>query len=439
MTTLAYFEPERRIRLIADASQIGLGAVLVQFQDVSDLNPVIISFASKSLSDTEKRYSQIEKEALALVWGVERFRDYLMGIVFELETDHKPLTELFKPTSKPTPRLERWVLRLQAFQYKIVYRQGKDNIADPFSRLFPITQLNKSEDFDKDVDERAYVNAVVESVAVDVSEIKQAIENDHELQLIKNALITGDWGEAREEAKDYMPFHKELCLLEGHILRGSRLVIPKSLRDRMLELGHEGHPGESKMVARLRDKVWWPAMDGQVKKFVKACKWCLLVSQPGVPEPMHRRRMPSEPWTDIAMDFMGPLPSGEHLLVLVDYYSRFQEVVIMRRITAADTIQKIEPIFVRLGYPRTITLDNGRQFVSTELEDYCRIRNITLNHTTPYWPQANGEVERQNRLHLSLCSFLFSTTSPPSFSLIFLIKEIDSLTHLFFFTPTGHY
>lgn len=68
----------------------------------------------------------------------------------------------------------------------------------------------------------------------------------------------------------------------------------------------------------------------------------------------------------------------------------------MRRITSEETIRRIEPIFVRQGYPKTITLDNGRQFISMEFEEYCRSRNIKLNHTAPYWPQANGEVERQN-------------------------------------------
>lgn len=87
----------------------------------------------------------------------------------------------------------------------------------------------------------------------------------------------------------------------------------------------------------------------------------------------------------IAMDFLGPLPSGDYLLVLVDYFSRYKEVY-----------RNIEPIFVRLGYPRTITLNNARQFISSDFDDYCYVRKIKLNHTAPYWPQANGHVERQN-------------------------------------------
>lgn len=189
VTTLAYFKPGSRTRLIADASTVGLGAVLVQFQDSSDSSPVVISFASKSLSDTEKRYSQTEKEALALVWGVERFKEYLLGSVFELETDHKPLTEIFKPTSKPTPRLERWVLRLQAFKFQVVYRKGKENIADPFSRLLPLTE-REVKDFDSDVDEKAFINAVVESAAIDVTTIREEIESDQELRLVREALMS---------------------------------------------------------------------------------------------------------------------------------------------------------------------------------------------------------------------------------------------------------
>ncbi|KAG5865353.1 hypothetical protein JTB14_037363 [Gonioctena quinquepunctata] len=113
--TLSYFDPKKRTRLIADASPVELGAVLIQFECDT---PKVVSFASKGLSDTEKRYSQTEKESLALVWAVERFYFYLTGLEFELVTDHKPLEAIFKPTSRPPARIERWVLRLQAFNSK---------------------------------------------------------------------------------------------------------------------------------------------------------------------------------------------------------------------------------------------------------------------------------------------------------------------------------
>ncbi|KXJ74916.1 hypothetical protein RP20_CCG012722 [Aedes albopictus] len=138
-------------------------------------------------------------------------------------------------------------------------------------------------------------------------------------------------------------------------------------------------------------------MDKETKEYCTACEGCQLVGLPCRPVPMSRRDLPTKPWVDIAIDFMGPLPTGEYLLVVIDYYSRYKEVEIMIRITASETVERLSKIFTRLGYPRTITLDNAKQFVGREFEEYCKIHGITLNHTAPYWPQENGLVERQNR------------------------------------------
>lgn len=107
--------------------------------------------------------------------------------------------------------------------------------------------------------------------------------------------------------------------------------------------------------------------------------------------------MPEKPWSDIAIDFMGPLPSGHNLLVMVDYFSRFTEVVVMTQITASRTVQVLHETFCRFGVPESTRADNGPQFVSEELSSYCKEYDIELRHTTPYWPQANGEVERANK------------------------------------------
>lgn len=151
------------------------------------------------------------------------------------------------------------------------------------------------------------------------------------------------------------------------------------------------------MKLRLRAKCWWPKLDQEVKKFVSKCFDCALVSAPTNPEPMTRRELPSNAWQDIAIDFLGPLPTTEYLLVIVDYYSRYLEIEVMKKITSEATIERLDRIFTRLGYPRTITLDDAKQFISATFPEYCVNKGIHLNNVSPYWPQANGQVERQNR------------------------------------------
>lgn len=173
--------------------------------------------------------------------------------------------------------------------------------------------------------------------------------------------------------------------------------MPERLQNRTIQLAHEGHPGMTKMKQRLRAKVWWPKIDAAAENCVKKCHGCTMVSAPPPPEPIKRTLLPNEPWKHIAIDFMGPLPSNDNLLVVVDYFSRFVEVEIMKKIDSGETIKRLRTMFARFGFPESITADNGRQFVSDEFKKYCQENNTKLISTTPYWPQMNGEVERQNR------------------------------------------
>ncbi|XP_035901959.1 uncharacterized protein K02A2.6 isoform X2 [Anopheles stephensi] len=391
-STLGYFDVSDRTQLIADASPVGLGAVLVQIDAQSV--PRIIAYASKSLSIVERRYAQIEKEALALVWAVERFHFYLYGRNFELITDHKPLEIIFGPKSKPCARIERWVVRLQSYKASVIYRSGKTNIADPLSRL-AITEVVDGKTFDECGEE--YVSWIVSNaspVALSLKEIEQASEADEIIQAVRQGLEKDVWS---EDTSSFKTFSTELCFADKILLRGTRIVIPNLLRERTLHLAHEGHPGMTIMKQRLRAKVWWPKLDQQVENYVKKCKGCMMVSIPSAPEPMIRRELPSAPWQHVAIDFLGPLPSGHSLLVVVDYFSRYIEVEIMKKIDSTETIKRLNPILARFGLPLSITADNGPQFSSDEFKVYCSTNNINLISTTPYWPQQNGEVERQNR------------------------------------------
>lgn len=251
---LGYYDKTDRTRVIADASPVGLGAVLIQFNKETPSQPRAISYASKSLTEAEKRYCQTEKEALALVWAVERFQFYLIGKQFELVTDHKALECIFSPKSKPCARIERWVLRLQSFKYTVIYQPGKMNIADPLSRLCDTNSTEQ--EFDEETEHYVSLIATYAApIAVRLSEIDEISKTDDEILAVKRGLFDKEW---LDQAAPYKIFETEFCFTNNILLRGTRIVIPNKLRSRVLELGHEGHPGMSTMKQRLRSKVWWP-------------------------------------------------------------------------------------------------------------------------------------------------------------------------------------
>ena len=146
----------------------------------------------------------------------------------------------------------------------------------------------------------------------------------------------------------------------------------------------------------MRSKVWLPSIDKTAEKFCKSCNGCQLVSRPNPPEPLTSTTLPEGPWQDLAVDRLLPLPSGHSILVVVDYYSRYYEYTLMTSTTTVKVIDDLEEIFSRHGLPRTIKSDNGPQFTSGEFQEYYVQNGIMHLRTTPKWPQANGEVERQN-------------------------------------------
>ncbi|XP_055542977.1 uncharacterized protein K02A2.6-like [Wyeomyia smithii] len=114
------------------------------------------------------------------------------------------------------------------------------------------------------------------------------------------------------------------------------------------------------------------------------------------------RQLPCQPWHDLAMDFLGPLPSGESILVLIDMYSRYRVVEAMDTTTSDDIINVLTRIFFRLGIPEVFISDNAKNFSSSKISAFGKKFGIQLEHTIPYWPRSNGEVERQNRSILKI-------------------------------------
>lgn len=388
--SLGFFKIEDRTAVMTDASPTGLGALLLQTDESGRSR--IVSGASKSLTETEKKYCQTEKEALAIVWAVERFYTYLYGNEFDILTDCKALQYLFTTRSRPCARIERWVLRIQSFDYKVIYIPGEKNTADVLSRLGTLTAVPFDPSEELTIQQVAMHAAT--TAALNWTEIVKASQLDPEIREVLEYL--------EQDKPDELPLSfrivaNELCRCDDVLLRSDRIVIPSTLRNRVLRVAHEGHIGMRMMKAHLRSAVWWPKMDSDVEHVVKSCRSCILVSAPDPPQPMIRKDLPYGPWEDIAVDFLGPLPEGQTLFVAVDYYSRFIEVCEMTHTTAKDTILQLSKMFCRYGVPITLRADNGPQLNCEELQSFCEEIGVRLVNTIPYWPQQNGEVERQNR------------------------------------------
>lgn len=132
--------------------------------------------------------------------------------------------------------------------------------------------------------------------------------------------------------------------------------------------------------------MWWPLLDKDVERLISGCYSCKLVSPDQRLEPLRRHEMPNAPWKYICGDFFGPLPSGEELLVIVDYFSRFMITKIMKSTKAVDVIHAFGEIFSTFGFPEKCLLDNGPPFNSKELEKYCEQCGIKIIHSSPYYP-----------------------------------------------------
>ena len=403
-TTMRYFNPKAQTEVIVDASPHGVGAILTQ-RDTDEEENHVVAYASRALTDVETRYSQTEREALAVVWACEHFHLYLFGSHFTVTSDHKPLEGIFnKPTSHTNARIERWNLRLQSYDFTLRYKPGDGNPADFLSR-HPVSPAMTKTKHEKTVADE-YVSFLIDHdipKAMTKKEISEATRRDPTLQTVKLAIVTNAWQIPKQSAhidiasfliyktvRDELSFCDETDIL----LRGDKIVIPRSLQQKVIDIAHEGHQGLIKTKKLLREKVWFPYIDRSVESKVKSCLACQATTPVTNTEPLEMSPLPETPWSELSMDFGGPYPSGESILVVIDDYSRYPEVEIMNTITTKATVPKLDAIFARHGIPDVLKSDNATTFTSQYFQNYAALKGFEHRKIEPLWPQANGCVER---------------------------------------------
>ncbi|XP_055613369.1 uncharacterized protein K02A2.6-like [Uranotaenia lowii] len=394
---LGYYNKEDNTELYVDASPYGLGGVLIQLN--SNSVPRIIACASKSLTSAEKKYPHTQKEALAIVWAVERFSLYLLGKFFIVRSDAEANTFIFNSHhrigKRAVTRAEGWALRLQPYDFKVEKVPGNKNVADVLSRLIDTASSDVIvESFDESFDKHLLHFLDVGKMEISWNEIAEESQMDVELIAVTSALESGNW---QENLRRFECEKKHLRVFGGMVFKEDRIVLPSSLRERALKSAHEGHTGIASMKKILREYFWWPSMSVEAEKLVKKCETCLLISRKNPPIPLTSREMPQGPWEVLQIDFFSAPGFGRgEFLVVVDLYSRFLHVVEMGNTDADSTNQVLMKIFALWGLPLILQSDNGPPFQSTKFISVWEGKGVKVQKSLPLCPQTNGAVERQN-------------------------------------------
>lgn len=418
-TTLTYFDDKKEVTLQVDASIKGLGAALLQ-----DGKPV--AFASKSLTETETRYANIERELLAVVYGCERFHTYLFGRPFTVHTDHKPLESIhLKHLISAPPRLQRMLLRLQPYDLKIKYIPGKDMlIADALSRLSP-------EENHPIGNMEVQVHEVYPQFSKTMMvKIRENTSSDQELAALKQVIYEG-WPSTIKEVsktlKPYWSFRDELGIDDGILTKGQRIIIPSTIQDEILEKLHAAHQGAEKTKLRARTSVYWRNLNNDIDKITQSCPICQQHQASNAKQPLIPTEVPPRPWHTVGTDLFH-LHDYEYLLI-ADYYSKYPFVrkIPKGQSNSRTVINMMKQIFSEQGIPKIVRSDNGPQYDSLAFQEFAKEYGFQHITSSPHYPQGNGFIENQVKTVKAVLMKTLETRQDPSMALLCLrTTPIDS-------------
>ncbi|XP_052809638.1 uncharacterized protein K02A2.6-like [Mya arenaria] len=383
---LAYFDPKKPVYLECDASMNGVGAAIMQ-----DGRP--IAYASKTLTQTERNYANIEREMLAIVFACQRFHQYIYGRHVIVHSDHKPLSAIMKkPLHAAPPRLQRTMLSLQKYDIDVRHVSGKNvPISDLLSRK-PMSDSSEIKGLD------LHVHTVLSSMRYtdrSIENVRKETKTDLQMQALKRTIVQG-WPDSRSDClelvHEFFNHRDELSVADDLIFRGQTLIIPKSLRQHMIEQVHLGHMGTDKSLQRAKDVMFWPGMSKQINDFVLNCKICLSRRNSNQKEPMTTHDIPKGPWQEVATDLFH-FDGNEYLLV-VDYYSRYFEIDKLPDTKSSTIVRKLKSRFSTHGIPMRIFSDNGPQYTSETFKTFVDAWHIEHVTSSPRHPNSNGLAER---------------------------------------------
>ncbi len=437
-SALAHFNTDATTIVTTDASSVAIGACLSQSINGEE-RPVV--FASRALTPAERNYSATEREALASMWACEKWNFYLYGRKFLLYTDHQALRMLFTAPGKGHRplRLHRWADRLLHYHFEISYKSGERIAMSDYLSRMGISMDNVAGT--ADLSAVYTVATIFGSTDIPVllsSELQMETTKDTALQAVLQ-LVSSGWPSRSNLSAELKPYHDVRQALsssdEGLLMKDDVVAVPVSLRARVLELAHEGHPGIVRMKQRCRTTVWWPGMNHDVEAYVQHCVPCALSgksTRPTTP-PLQPIEFPPRPWHTLAIDIFGEVKWAPHhqrfLIVLVDLHSKWPEVAACGTVTSASVITFLTDIFYRHGLPEVIISDNGPQFTSEEFTSFLSSHGIQHRKTAVYNPTANGACERMNKVIKEGLAVACAESSPFLSALKRILSNYRALPH----------
>ena len=378
------FDPAKHTTVTTDASENAVSAILSQ-----DDHPIL--YLSRRLTKAERNYSNIEREALAVVWATQRARHFLLGSHFSLNTDHQPLEFIFNP-SKELPkmtsaRIMRWAIQLAAFDFDIAYVRGNTiPHVDALSRL----QFEDEEECDA-VDD-SFVHWT-ETDTLKLSEIQQATEMDPVLKSVMRRIKTNVWSNCSVAERPYKSVRQQLTVDNNVLCRGDQVVLPAALRNQAIRAAHDDtHSGALATRNRLKREAWWPGHCEDIERFVRMCPQCVRIRAPPA-RSTHSWPLDVAAWERVHIDHAHVAGVGL-LLIVVDAFSGWPEAMLVKDKSARTTVRVLRSIFSRLGVPKTLVSDNAPEFCDGAMRSWLQRIGCAVVHSPPYHPQSNGCAER---------------------------------------------